>query len=190
MCHQWDQFEIVVAVLTSDWCQKAFVFFCAIRGQQTLESFRVQAKYIKFSCSSCLSWLFAEALCTRWKIQYQNKMQGKTFGKYAGPFARIVIKSSVFDSWRNIHRSVLNRCSLDARWYKPKFLESLSTRWTWVRVVFYSAIASLFSWFLGSRTCWDWNFGNLERFSVARAGNYVLVCQPETYLRDFISVQK
>ena len=83
---------------------KAFVFFCAIRGQQTLESFRVQAKYITFSCSPYLSWLFAEGLCTRLKIQYQNKMQGKTFGKYVGPFAMVFIKSSLFDSLRNIHR--------------------------------------------------------------------------------------
>ena len=28
-----DQFQTVAAVLDSDWCQKAFVFFCPIRSQ-------------------------------------------------------------------------------------------------------------------------------------------------------------
>ena len=32
-----------------------------------------------------------------------------------------------------------------------KFLESLSTRWPWFRVPFYSVVASFFSWLLGSR---------------------------------------
>ena len=97
------QFQIVAAVLASDWCQKTFVFFCPIRAQQTLELFRVflYAKYMNFSYSPCLSWLFSEVLCTRWKIPYQNKMQGKTFGisaiisplNKAGPFAGIITEA-------------------------------------------------------------------------------------------------
>ena len=31
-----EQFQTAAAVLASDWCQKTFVFFCPIKGQQTL----------------------------------------------------------------------------------------------------------------------------------------------------------
>jgi len=50
--------------------QETFVFFCPIRGQQTLESFLcvLTCKVHKgVSCSPCLSWLFAEALHTEVK---------------------------------------------------------------------------------------------------------------------------
>ena len=36
-----DQFQTVGVILNSDWCQKFFVFFCPIRGQQAAKSFRV-----------------------------------------------------------------------------------------------------------------------------------------------------
>ena len=55
--------------------------FLPIRGQQTLESFRVflHAKYMKFSCSPCLSWLFTEALYTRWIDSVWEQNARKTF---------------------------------------------------------------------------------------------------------------
>ena len=36
-----DQFQTVEVILNFDWCQKFFVFFCPIRGQQAVKSFRV-----------------------------------------------------------------------------------------------------------------------------------------------------
>ena len=36
-----DQFQTVAGVLGSNWCEETFVFFRPIRGQHTLESFRV-----------------------------------------------------------------------------------------------------------------------------------------------------
>ena len=36
-----DQFQTAGVILNSDWCQKFFVFFCAIRSQQAVKSFRV-----------------------------------------------------------------------------------------------------------------------------------------------------
>ena len=36
-----DQFQTVGVILNSDWCQKFLVFFCPIRGQQAVKSFRV-----------------------------------------------------------------------------------------------------------------------------------------------------
>ena len=36
-----DQFQIAGVILNSDWCQKFFVFFCPIRSQQAVKSFRV-----------------------------------------------------------------------------------------------------------------------------------------------------
>ena len=57
------QFQTVAGVLASDWCQKTFVLFCPIRGQQSLKSFRVllHGQYMKFNCSPCLSW---RSVCT------------------------------------------------------------------------------------------------------------------------------
>ena len=36
-----DQSQTAEVILNSDWCQKFFVFFCPIRGQQAVKSFRV-----------------------------------------------------------------------------------------------------------------------------------------------------
>ena len=36
-----DQFQTAGVILNSDWCQKFFVFFCPIRSQQAVKSFRV-----------------------------------------------------------------------------------------------------------------------------------------------------
>ena len=36
-----DKFQTAEVILNSDWCQKCFVFFCPIRGQQAVKSFRV-----------------------------------------------------------------------------------------------------------------------------------------------------
>ena len=36
-----DQFQTAEVILNSDWCQKFFVFFCPIRGQQAVKAFRV-----------------------------------------------------------------------------------------------------------------------------------------------------
>ena len=63
-----DSFRTVLAVMASDWYQKPFfvffLFFYPARSQQTLELFLVflYAKNMKFSCSPCLSMLFAKAL--------------------------------------------------------------------------------------------------------------------------------
>ena len=36
-----DQFQTAEVILNFDWCQKFFVFFCPIRGQQAVKSFGV-----------------------------------------------------------------------------------------------------------------------------------------------------
>ena len=36
-----DQLQMVAAVLASDWCQKTFVFFCPIRGQNGSDRFEL-----------------------------------------------------------------------------------------------------------------------------------------------------
>ena len=43
-----DQFQTVVVVLASDWCQKTFVFFCPIteqQGQESIRSFPTQKEH-------------------------------------------------------------------------------------------------------------------------------------------------
>ena len=69
-----DSFRTVVAVMASDWCQRPFFFYPA-RRQQSLELFLVflYAKNMKFSCSPCLSMLFAEALF----YAHGEKIQGR-----------------------------------------------------------------------------------------------------------------
>ena len=61
--------------------QETFVFFCPIRGQQTLESFLCVLTckvHEGVSCSPCLSWLFAEALHKEVKrFNVRTKSEGK-----------------------------------------------------------------------------------------------------------------
>ena len=61
--------------------QENFVFFCPIRGQQTLESFlcvRTRKVHEVVSCLPCLSWLFAEAVYTEVKrFNVRTKSKGK-----------------------------------------------------------------------------------------------------------------
>ena len=75
----WDkvltnQFQTVTVILASDWCQKAFVFFCPITEQQDYKQCSVflHHRYIQASCSP---------LFTRGgKFQSQHKTQGRSFG--------------------------------------------------------------------------------------------------------------
>ena len=86
-----DQFQTVEVILNSDWCQKFFVFFCPIRGQQAVKSFRVflHGNHL----IAILAWFIWQGFARGEKSQSQHKMYGKSFGisaeKYAEPFAGI-----------------------------------------------------------------------------------------------------
>ena len=82
-----DQFQTAGVVLNFDWCQKFFVFFCPIRGQQAVKSFRVFLH--GNNLIAILAWFVWQGFA-----QSQHKIYRKSFGisaeKYAGPFAGIV----------------------------------------------------------------------------------------------------
>ena len=86
-----DQFQRVVVILNSDWCQKFFLFFCPIRGQQAVKSFRVflHGNHL----IAILAWFIWQGFARGENSQSQHKMYRKSFGisaeKYAEPFAGI-----------------------------------------------------------------------------------------------------
>ena len=84
-------FQTAGVILNSDWCQKFFVFFCPIRGQQAVKSFRVFLH--GNNLIAILAWFVWQGFA-RGESQSQHKMFRKSFGisaeKYAGPFAGIV----------------------------------------------------------------------------------------------------
>ena len=86
-----DQFQTAEVILNSDWCQKFFVFFCPIRGQQAVKSFRffLHGNHL----ITILALVRLARFCSRRKSQSQHKIYGESFGilaeKYAGPFAGI-----------------------------------------------------------------------------------------------------
>ena len=83
-----DQFQTAEVILNSDWCQKFFVFFCPIRGQQAVKSFRVF-----LHGNHLIAILALVRLAKGEKSQSQHKIYRESFGisaeKYAGPFAGI-----------------------------------------------------------------------------------------------------
>ena len=87
-----DQFQTARVILNSDWCQKFFVIFCPIRGQQAVKSFRVflHGNHLV----AILNWFVWQGFAQGEKSQSQHKMYRKSFGisveKYAGPFPGIV----------------------------------------------------------------------------------------------------
>ena len=89
-----DQFQTVGIILNSDWCQKFFVFFCPIRGQQAVKSFRVflHGNHLV----AILAWFVQQGFARGLEMsQSQHEMYRESFGisteKYAGSFAGIVI---------------------------------------------------------------------------------------------------
>ena len=87
-----DQLETVEVILNSDWCKKLFVFFCPIRGQQAVKSFRVFLH--GNDLIAILAWFVWQGFARGEKSQSQHKMYRKPFGisaeKYAVPFAGII----------------------------------------------------------------------------------------------------
>ena len=83
--------QTVEVILNSDWCQKFFVFFCPIRGQQAVQSFRVflHGNHL----IAILAWFIWQGFARGEKSQSQHKMYRKSLGisaeKYAEPFAGI-----------------------------------------------------------------------------------------------------
>ena len=73
-----DQFQTVEVILNSDWCQKFFVFFCPIRGQQAVTSLCV------FLHGNHLIAILArfvwQGFARGEKSQSQHKMYRKSFG--------------------------------------------------------------------------------------------------------------
>ena len=86
--------QTVGIILNSDWCQKFFVFFCPIRGQQAVKSFRVFLHGNQLI--AILAWFVQQGFARGLEMsQSQHEMYRESFGisveKYAGPFAGIVI---------------------------------------------------------------------------------------------------
>ena len=88
-----DQFQTVGVILNSDWCQKFFVSFCPIRGQEAVKSFRVflHGNHL----IAILAWFVQQGFARGLELsQSQHKMYRESFGisaeKYAGPFAGII----------------------------------------------------------------------------------------------------
>ena len=74
--------SIVVVILNSVWCQKFFVFFCPIRGQHTVKSFRVFLH--RNHLIAILAWFVWQGFARGEKSQSQHKMYRKSFGKIGG----------------------------------------------------------------------------------------------------------
>ena len=93
-----DQFQTVGVILNSDWWQKFFVFFCPIRGQQAVKSFRVFLHgnhLIAILAWFGSPWFVRQGFARELQMsQSQHKMYRESLGisaeKYAGPFAAIV----------------------------------------------------------------------------------------------------
>ena len=90
-----DQFQTVGIILNSDWCQKFFVFFCPIRGQQAVKSFRVflHGNHL----IAILALVRSARVCSRVRnvsLKSQHEMYRESFRIsveiYAGPFTGIV----------------------------------------------------------------------------------------------------
>ena len=85
-----DQFQTAEVILNSDWCQKFFVFFCPIRGQQAVKSFRV---FLHGNNLIYSPWFVWQGFARGENSQSQHKIYRESFGisaeKYAGPFAGI-----------------------------------------------------------------------------------------------------
>ena len=71
-----DQFQTVVAVLASDWCQKTVVFFCPIRSQQTYGSFRVSLHGMihEWQLLAMFVWAVRGGFARDEKFQSQHKI--------------------------------------------------------------------------------------------------------------------
>ena len=77
-----DQFQTVEVILNSDRCQKFFVFFCPIRGQEAVKSFRVflHGNHL----IAILAWFIWQGFAQGEKSQSQHKMYRKSFRISAG----------------------------------------------------------------------------------------------------------
>ena len=84
-----DQCQTVEVILNYDWCQKFLVFFCPIRGQQAVKSFRVflHGNHL----IAILAWFVWQGFARgeNFKSQSQHKVYRKSFGISAEKYVTV-----------------------------------------------------------------------------------------------------
>ena len=183
--------------MASDWCQKTFLFFCPIRAQQTLESFRVflHAPYMNFSCSPCWSWLFVETYKrSRWKQNARENVRNicdYLTGKYAGPFVGIITVAYSLKFAKNSDSLMYNfwmQGDISLSLAKLKFLQLNQSGLSFCTCSGRSFCSWLIYWIL------DHVLVVTETLAIFLSHGPGTTCswcdrQPDTYLHDFLSVK-